>query len=268
MFLASLPMYDLPETEQATCALWRGLAESFRRVGIQDVPETLSRCPNVLEHWLSPDLLFSQTCGYPFTHSLKRQVRLVATPCYAAPGCEGADYCSLLVVRSDALSRSFADLRGKRAAFTSPNSHSGFNALRALAAPLAEDGHFFGAAIQSGSHAASLDLVAAGNVDVAAIDCVTFALLSRYRPSAVAGVRELCRSASAPALPYVTSGVTGDRRIAQLRQGLQAVMADPAFADARAALLLKGIQVLPEDEYERITEIEAVASRHGYYGLG
>jgi ABC-type phosphate/phosphonate transport system substrate-binding protein len=233
-------------------------------VGIQDVPDTLTRQLNVPEHWLSPDLLFSQTCGYPLTHALKGQVRLVATPCYDAPGCEGAEYCSILVVPPSASTRSFADLRGKRAAFTSLHSHSGFNALRALAAPLAEAGHFFGEAIQTGSHAASLELVAAGKADVAAIDCITFALLFRYRPSAVANVRELCRSASAPALPYVTSGVTGDRRVAQLRQGLQATMDDPALVEARTALLLKGVQVLPEKEYERITEIEAVAFDHGY----
>jgi hypothetical protein len=36
------------------------------------------------------------------------------------------------------------------------------------------------------------------------------------------------------------------------------------LAEARAALLLKGIQVLPEKAYERITELEAVALDHGY----
>jgi ABC-type phosphate/phosphonate transport system substrate-binding protein len=136
-----------------------------------------------------------------------------------------------------------------------------------MAAPLAVAGHFFGEAIRTGSQATSLELVAAAKADVAAIDCVTFALLSRYRPSAVAGVRELCRSASAPALPNVASGVTDDRRIARLRKGLRAAMSDPTLAEARASLLLKGIQVLPEEAYERITELEAVAFDHGYPGL-
>jgi len=268
MLLASLPMYDLPETEEATRILWHGLAEHLRNVGIQDVPHTLTRHLNVPEHWLSPDLLFSQTCGYPLTHILKGRVRLVATPCYDAPGCQGPEYCSILVVPASASTASLADLRGKRAAFTSAHSHSGFNALRALAAPLAEAGHFFSEATQTGSHAASLKLVAAGKVDVAAIDCVTFALLSRYRPSALTNVRELCRSASAPGLPYVASVAIGGQRVAQLRKGLQAAMCDPVLAEARAALLLKGVRVLPEEEYERITEIEAVAFEHGYPELG
>jgi ABC-type phosphate/phosphonate transport system substrate-binding protein len=268
MLLASLPMYDLPETEDATRILWRGLAEHLRSSGIPDVPHALTRHLKVPEHWLSRDLLLSQTCGYPLTHALKGRVRVVATPCYDAPGCQGAEYCSILVVPASASTRSLADLRGQRAAFTSPHSHSGFNALRALAAPLAEAGHFFGEAIQTGNHAASLELVGAGKADVAAIDCVTFALLSRYRPSALADVRELCRSASAPGLPYVTSSATGDRRIAQLREGLRATMEDPALAEARAALLINGVLVLPEEDYKRVTEMEVFALDRGYPRLG
>jgi ABC-type phosphate/phosphonate transport system substrate-binding protein len=264
MIHASLPMYDLTETAAATRALWHGLAQHLRSASIREVPDSLTRHPDLPEHWLSPDLFFSQTCGYPLTHALKGRVRLLATPCYDAPGCKDADYCSIVVVPVNAPTRSFEELRGKRAALTSPNSHSGFNALRALAAPLAEAGHFFGEAVESGSHAASLDLVAAGKADVAAVDCVTFALLSRYHPSAVAHVRELCRSASAPGLPYVTSGTAGEGRIAQLRQGIQEAMDDPALAEVRAALLLQGVRVLSEADYERITEMETLALDRGY----
>ena len=85
MSRASLPMYDLPEASAATEAFWRGLARQFRRAGVAEVPEALSRRPLLPEHWLAPDLLFSQTCGYPFRRAIKDRVKLVATPCYAAP---------------------------------------------------------------------------------------------------------------------------------------------------------------------------------------
>jgi ABC-type phosphate/phosphonate transport system substrate-binding protein len=264
MGLASLPMYDLPETADATRSLWQGLAGHLRSLGIPEVPDSLTRQPPLPEHWLSPDLLFSQTCGYPLTHVLKGRVRLLAAPCYDAPGCEDANYCSVVVVPANAPTRRFEELRGKRVALNSVNSHSGFNALRALAAPLARGGCFFGAAVETGSHAASLELVSVGTADVAAIDCVTFALLSRYRPGAVAAVRELCRSALAPALPYVTSGTTSERRIEQLRHGLRLAMDDPALAKPRAALLLKGVRLLPDEAYGRIDELEAVAFDRGY----
>src|SRR5262250_173743 len=130
MITASLPMYDLPEVAAATEQLWRGLAEHFQAAGIEDVPDGLALAPLLPAHWLSPDLLFSQTCGYPLRHSIRDHVRLVATPCYAAPGCEGAEYCSLVVVRTNAAVRSIADLHGARVAVNDKDSQSGYNALR------------------------------------------------------------------------------------------------------------------------------------------
>src|SRR6266404_4455866 len=89
-------------------------------------------------------------------------LQLVATPCYDAPGCDGPSYCSILVVAAGSQATSPADLQGKRAAFNTPDSQSGMNALRAVIAPLAEGGRFFAEIIETGGHAASLDLVAAG----------------------------------------------------------------------------------------------------------
>src|SRR5258708_4154660 len=132
MSLASLPMYNLPETAGATAALWRGLARHFRRAGIPDVPDALAAQPKVPDHWLSPDLLFSQTCGYPLTHALAGGVQLLATPCYDAPGCDGPSYCSILVVAAGSQATSPADLQGKRAAFNTPDFPSGIHSLRAV----------------------------------------------------------------------------------------------------------------------------------------
>ncbi|NIR61538.1 MAG: hypothetical protein GWO02_19625, partial [Gammaproteobacteria bacterium] len=50
------------------------------------------------EIWRSTELLLSQTCGYPLTHALAGVVELVATPAYAAQGCRGPEYASLLIV--------------------------------------------------------------------------------------------------------------------------------------------------------------------------
>ena len=267
MKLASLPMYDLPELSAATHDLWRGLARHFRAAGVADVPAQLTARPRLPEHWLSPFLLFSQSCGYPLTHALKGHVRVVATPCYDALGNKGPEYFSVIVVPASAPAHSFADLRGKRAAFNSTDSQSGFNVLRALAAPLAKDGRFFSESIETGSHVASLEAVAGGEADLAAIDCVTFALLSRHNRSALTGLRALCRTPTAPALPYVTAGSTSDDVVEKLRRGLQTAMADPELAGTRATLLLTGIQVLAEGAYDRIVQVETAALALGYPNL-
>jgi ABC-type phosphate/phosphonate transport system substrate-binding protein len=261
---ASLPMYDLPEVAGPTQELWQGLAAHLRAAGIDEVPDRLVLAPRLPAHWLSAELLFSQTCGYPLRHAIRGGVRLVATPCYEAPGCEGAEYCSFVMVRADSPIRSLADLRGARVAVNDENSQSGYNALRFHIAPLAKSGRFFAQILTTGNHAASLEAVATGKADVAAVDCVSFALLARYRREAVAGLRELCRTQRAPCLPYVTAGACDAERLGRLRDGLRRAMADDRLAKTRQALLLRDVMLLPESAYACIDEMEAAAVALGY----
>ena len=267
MMLASLPMYDLPELTAATAAWWRGLARAFRAEGVADAPELLTAKPSLPEHWLRSDLLFSQTCGYPLTHALAGKVRLVATPCYKAPGCAGPSYCSLLIVAEDSGAAGLEDLRGARCAFNGVDSQSGYNVLRATVARLAEAGRFFGAAIATGSHRASIAAVQSGKADICAVDCVTHALLQRHAPAALAGTRVLCESPSAPSLPYVTAGMADDDLIKRLHAALDRALADPALAAVRDDLLIAGVEVLPLEAYDVLLKMEVAAAAAGYATL-
>lgn len=264
MPVASLAMYDLPELRAATDALWLGMARGFRRAGIAKVPAVLERDLPYRETWQHPALLFAQTCGYPLTHALAGRVRVVATPCYRAEACEGPNYCSIVIVRADHPATDLAALRGARCVVNGPDSQSGYSALRALVAPLAENGRFFADVAVSGSHPASIDAVAAGKADIAAIDCVTHALVARYRPEALAGTRILARTAAAPGLPYITRGDADDDLLQRLRDGLIEVFADPDLAAARDALLLRDAVLLPADAYQRIIDLENDAIGRGY----
>ncbi len=267
MTTVSLPMYDLPEAERATDAWWSGLARAMSREGLPEVPDRLTRGRSFAELWRDPDLLFSQTCGYPLTHAYKDDLRLVATPVFAAPGCQGASYCSLVVVRDDDPAQTPTDLKGRVAAFNSSDSQSGYSALRAVMAPYSEDGKVFARTIQSGSHAESLAIVARGDADVCTVDCVTHALLARYRPASVNGLRVLAESPGAPGLPYVTRAGLDDDRLARLRAALFAALDDSGLAEARAALLIAGAEIMPETAYDRILEIERTAADLGYSKL-
>jgi len=261
---ASLPMYNPVETPGASAALWIGLARHFRRAGITDVPDRLLERPAIPDHWFSPELLFSQTCGYPLTHALKGRVQLVATPCYETEGCEGPSYCSFVIVPADSPAASLADLCGKRVAFNTQDSQSGMNALRALIAPLSGGKRFFAEAIETGSHAASLAAVAAGKADVAAIDSVSFGLFRLHGRADEKAVRILCRTDSAPSLPFITTANANPELIMRLRDGLRSAMADRALAGARQALLLKDIMLLPDSAYQPILDMEQAAGRQGY----
>ena len=257
-------MYEIPGLGPATDAWWQGLARHFRATGIADVPEAPTRPDDLYAHWTDPALLFSQACGYPLTHALAGKCQLVATPCYAASGCAGPTYRSLLIVAENAPLRTLEDLRGRTVCYNGEDSQSGYNILRATFAPLARDGRFFGRAVCSGAHIDSIAMVARAEADIASIDCVTHALLARHAPERLAGTRILAETASAPGLPYITSAMTGAETLARLRAGLSAALADPALAAARAALLIAGAEVLPLGAYGTIPSMQGAAVASGY----
>jgi ABC-type phosphate/phosphonate transport system substrate-binding protein len=262
--VASLPMYDLPELAAATDAWWRGLHRHLTAAGIAGLPKQRTVPQDVHAHWLDERLLFSQTCGYPLTHALAGGVQLVAAPRYSAPGCAGATYVSWVLVRTGDRIAELAELRGKRVAFNSTDSQSGYNALRALVAPLATEGRFFSAALESGAHRRSMAMVQSGEADLAAVDCVSFALIARAAPEEVKGLKVLCATAAASNLPYVTSPATGPQGLEQLRRGLANAHADPALAACRRALMLDGFEIVPLEAYAVISAMEQAAVTAGY----
>lgn len=261
--LASLPMYDPPSLHAATDAWWHGLARHMRAAGVSGVPAQLSRNPEPA--WTDARLLFSQSCGYPLTHELDGRVGIVCTPAYSAPGCDGAHYASAIVVRATSTAHTLADLRGTTCAFSDTASHSGYNILRRMVAPLAaEEGCFFADAVATGSHAASLAAVAGGEADVCAVDGVTHALFARHEPERLVGTRVLTLSPKAPGLPCIAGpGVSDDDRL-RMRDAVFAAAADPALADTRGALLIADVEVIERPDYDAIVDMEREAQALGY----
>lgn len=271
--IASLPMYDLPELRAATDAWWDGLAQAFRREGLDNIPAQLNRGEPFGTEWRNPALLFSQCCGMDFVTHGQAHLRLLATPAYATADCNGPDYCSLIVVRVDDPAQTLTDLRARRVAVNMPGSHSGYNALRYLIASLqqpdntAQVSPFFSQVLDSGSHVVSLQLLQAGQADCAAIDCVTFALLARHRPAAIRDLRILSRSPQVPGLPYVCHNSCTEDTVQRLRNGLLAALHAPHLAAVRAELLLQDVVVLPAKAYQPIRQMMLYAQCAGYTEL-
>jgi ABC-type phosphate/phosphonate transport system substrate-binding protein len=235
---ASLPMYDLPELRAATDAWWAGIARELAAEGFADVPRELERGKPLAAVWRAPDLLLSQCCGRDLVTALAGVAVPVAIPCYRAPGCTPGRYRSWLVVRRGDPRARLEDLAGAVAAVNDTGSHSGWIALGHTLARAGLPKAGLDRGLLTGSHRASLAAVADGRADVAAIDCVTFALLARAAPELVGAVRILAESAPAPALPYVTAAGRDVRR--RLLAALVRVAADPMLVEVRSALLLDG----------------------------
>jgi ABC-type phosphate/phosphonate transport system substrate-binding protein len=267
MSVAGLPMYDLPELRWAHDAWWQALARAFRAAGVADLPPALDRSLGHHELWGRRDLLLGQACGYPLTHEFADRLALVATPCYAAPGCSGASYRSWILVRDDSGTFRLEQLAGGRAAINDRASQSGCNALKALVAPLAKGRRFFASVIVVGSHVESVAAVRDGRADVAAVDCVTYALLARHRPAALFGTRIIAAGATTPALPYVTAAGTDAGTLGRMKAAFRAALADRAAMAAREALLIANVELLPLAAYDAILEQERAAAALGYAEL-
>ncbi len=255
---------DPPEIAAATRALWAALGDRLRDAGLVEAPARLDETIAHDAAWLDPRLLLAQTCGYPFVTRLRGRVRLVATPVYAHAGCDGVLVGSFVVVHERSSARGIVDLRGATVAVNDPHSNSGMNLLRRLVAPHAVAGRFFGRVIASGSHVASLALVAGGQAATAAIDCVTYGNLARFAPEQLAGIRILATTAKTPGLPLITRAAAGEREVTMLRDGLTDMLADPSTARLRDTLGLRGIEILSDDAYEIVLEIERDAAALGF----
>jgi ABC-type phosphate/phosphonate transport system substrate-binding protein len=265
--IAALPMYDFPALVEATDAWWAGIARQLRDRGVRDVPPRLSRDLGHVESWRHPGLLLGQACEYPLATAHGAFVRPIATPRYAAPGCEGACYRSAIVVRREDSAANVGHLAGRRCVANEPDSNSGMNLLRARIASFARDGRFFSSVAYSGSHLASAESVAAGTADVAAIDCVSYAQFVRLYPELTARLRILDWTESSPALPYVTARGVDEATRGALAAALATVAADPELADVRDALRIEGFAFEPDPDYRRVRALARAASEAGYPAL-
>ncbi len=247
--LVSLSMYDVPEARHLTDAWWQGLAGHLAELGFEGLPLHLNRTLTEEQVWTSPELLLSQTCGYPLALSGYRTLQPVLTLAYTAPGCEGSDYLSHIVVSEDSAFGCLEDLRATRLAYNSEQSNSGWRALRLLLEPVPGNDEFFQHRSVSGSHRQSLKQVQEGQADYCAVDNVTYALLARHAPLAVAGTRVLCHTPRSPGLPYVTSRQLSQPRLQRLRQGIFNALNDPGLATVHEGLLIGGGEVVELDIY-------------------
>ena len=257
-------MYDLTELQPATDAFWAAIATRLRQHNIT-APKSLTRGQKLDKIWTDPDLLLAQTCGYPLVTSLAGKVQLLATPCYDAAGCEGPLYRSALIVHTENPAASLSVLRGKICAINTSDSNSGMNLLRAEIAPLAHPGEkFFARILVTGSHASSVEAVADGHADLAAIDCITWSHLQEKRPTATRETRLLGWTQSSPGLPFITSLHTGEAARQALIQVLHDVTTDPALAPIRTTLGLERFVELPLHAYDPILELQRAAIVAGY----
>ena len=246
--IVALPMYDEGRASAANDALWRIWAQVLGVRGIC-VPKSLDRSRGVDLIWKDPALLMAQTCILPYVGFLEGSVRIFAFPQYSVAGCGEATYSSVIVVQGNLPGEDLSEFAGATVAVNGPHSQSGYTALmmelerRGLPIP------FFARARISGSHSASIRLLAEGSADIAAIDCISFAHFQRDAGPDVARVRVIGQTPAAPAPPYITSVSREPRVDAILYESLCKTIEGPEARPACEALFLERV-VAPNEEIQ------------------
>lgn len=239
--IASLPMYDRPSTAEANDRLWAEIRGQLAARGVA-APECLTRDGDPWDHWLVPELVLSQTCGLPYRTRLHGSVALVGTPDYGLDDCPPGHYRSRVLVRADDPRARLSDFAGARLAYNESMSQSGWAAL-AVHAP----GMHWGALVRTGGHARSVEAVASGAADIAAIDAVTWELL-RAEGAPAEGLRVLASTEATPGLPLISALGADVRRI---REAVAEAISRLDPADT-VALRLTGLVAIPAEDYLRL----------------
>jgi ABC-type phosphate/phosphonate transport system substrate-binding protein len=191
--------------------------------------------------WQSPDLVFAQTCGFPYRARLHGRVTLIGTPDYGLEGCPPGHYRSVFVARADDSRKGLADFDGSGLAYNEELSQSGWAAPQNHAAA---NGLHLPPVLASGGHQLSAQAVAEGRAEIAAIDALTWAMLARWEPFAQ-GLKVVGHTDPTPTLPYIAGPDADASRmfdvVAQAIAGLDATDRD--------TLSLRGLVRIPPETY-------------------
>jgi ABC-type phosphate/phosphonate transport system substrate-binding protein len=257
-------MYDICHSD--TEALLKTLRQLLTEEGLEEDSALFQQPEDRMAHWQDSALLLSQTCGYPLRTVLP-DVQVVGTFHYQAAGCDHFHYSSHLVVRAVDAGKILADFRDKRVVCNSEDSQSGYHCLRTLVVPLHHNGRFFSQLLFSGSHQNSLAALTADQADIAAIDAVTWALVSQHQPERTAGLVSLGTTPLIPGLPMITSAQTSAQTLEKLRLVLKRLVTEPEWRHVCDALLIKGFSVTSREDYQPVSDNVARAASSGLLSL-
>ena len=261
----ALPMYRIsPQLAEDYDAFLQAFIATLQRDGFNDPIEIVATGDDLMTWWRRPDVLLTQSCGYPFITSLHDQVQLIATPSFNVAGCVGGLYSSVFVTHIDQQSRVqiLADARGGIAVINQADSNSGMNVLRYAVSSLTRtDESFFSAVKTSGAHLRSLAMIRDKAADIAAIDCVTFAYAQEHCPELTQSIHIIGQSVATSALPLIASNSVAPDVIKLIQASLKELLITQKALLAR--LHIADFIETTVDDYASILALETALSARG-----
>jgi phosphonate transport system substrate-binding protein len=255
-------------SNDATLALYELVTEEVgRRLGLPTelvVETSYESCANDRN-----EVCF--VCSLPYVLFERRGLH-VAVP-VAAPVIQGERYGGRPVYYSDVVVRrespfgSFRDLRGCSWAYNEPLSWSGYGITRFHLVTLGETGGFFGSVVEAGFHREALRMVAAGEVDAAAIDSQVLAIELREDPDLAERVRTVEVLGPSTIQPVAVSRRVPDDLREAIREVLVTMAADRAARERMGRALVERFVPVGAESYEDIRRMLDVCEAAGFVEL-
>jgi ABC-type phosphate/phosphonate transport system substrate-binding protein len=235
-------MYDFGDCQPANDRFWALIRDHLRQAGHQ-APDQLTRGDAAYwPAWQSPDLILSQTCGYPYRTKLHDHVAYVATPDFGVEGCSPGYYHSFFIARADDPRQTLKDFDGAAFAFNEGLSQSGWAAPQTYAL---SRGLKLLPTLCTSAHGLSAEAVAEGRADIAAIDAVTWGIMQRNDPAFTQRLRTIAKTDPTPGLPYITA----KRADAKVLLDAMRLSLSALSNEDRAVLGLRDLVRIPAHEY-------------------
>ena len=166
-------------------------------------------------------------------------------------------YYSYIIVPKDSPVKSFAELRGKTFAFTDPNSNSGKLVPTYMLAKMKETpDSFFKKYIFSYAHDKSIELVAQGMVDGAAVDSLIWEYDNQFQPENTSRTKIIEKS-DPYGIPPITVRKDLDAETKEkLRQAFLNMHSDPEGQSILKNMLIDKFVVVNDNLYDSIRQIQ------------
>ena len=210
-------------------------------------------------------------CGLPYVQLTERApapVELLAAPVIRGDRYAGRPiYFSDVIVHRESPVRAFADLHDRSWAYNDLDSHSGYNLTRHHLLTMGETQGFFSRVVEAGFHQKAMRMVAAGEVDAAAIDSQVLAIELRDHPALAAELRVIAALGPSTIQPVVAARHLPVDLKAALRSILLRLGDDPNARTELAHGFVERFVPVADRDYDDIREMLAAAEHAGFVTL-
>ena len=261
--IASARLYEWAPT---LVTAWRRLLEDVAaraKVALEFAPSSAS----LDELWSRDDLGCVFMCGYPYALRAQRPA-LLAGPVPSPPRFgDRPVYVSDFIVAANAPYTRLEDTFGRRIAYSTEHSQSGYNAARhhllAYRSP-ARPTLFNEVKGPYVRQRAVIQAVLDGEADVAAIDGYAHDLLRRHDPALAGRLRVVGTTAPSPSPPLVASPRMSAAERERLTQALLDAHRTPSLQPVMEDLLLRRFERVREQDFGALVEQQRAAEAAGY----